>query len=207
MGGKLGIIRDPFGKKGKPTFLGSTTPMDFGWLSEGMVGELTLGDDGLLYGNVWTDNPTYDKDGSQTGWTMHKDLYVWDARELIAMAEAAYKNNKGNITKPFDLRLEKGVDKQTNKPYEKMVQINPPQRIEGLQSKSDPKEIDYFGWIYGLGKYSSAQMVNLGTSPNSDFYNLVTHPYYGSGEANNVYTDAMGISEREIIKKNPKWYV
>lgn len=84
----------------------------------------------------------------------------------------------------------------------KYVQTNPPQRIEGLAKDGDPDQIDYFGWIYGLGKYaSSTQMVHLGTSQNADYYHLVTHPYYGSGEANNVYTDMMGISEREIIKK------
>ena len=97
------------------------------------------------------------------------------------------------------LNLKPVIDDQGKTKY---VQTNPPQRIEGLAKDGDPDQIDYFGWIYGLGKYaSSTQMVHLGTSQNADYYHLVTHPYYGSGEANNIYTDMMGISEREIIKK------
>lgn len=113
MGGKLGIIRDPFGKEGEPTFIGSTTPMDFGWIGQGMVDQLTIGADGLLYGDVWTDNPIYNEDGEHRGWRLHKDLFVWDAKELIAMAEAYYLNNDGDISKPFDLKPVEGQDGRT----------------------------------------------------------------------------------------------
>lgn len=68
------------------------------------------------------------------------------------------------------LNLKPVIDDQGKTKY---VQTNPPQRIEGLAKDGDPDQIDYFGWIYGLGKYaSSTQMVHLGTSQNADYYYL-----------------------------------
>ena len=50
MGGKIGIIQDPFGKNGEPKYLGATSP-----IQGGAVDHLTLGADGTLYADVFMD--------------------------------------------------------------------------------------------------------------------------------------------------------
>ena len=195
-GGKLGIVKDPFGKKGDPVYLGATTPLgSYGYLIPGMIWDLHIGSDGKLYGNVWTDSYVYADDDTDKlnplATRLNKNLFVWDASKLVEMAEAAYKNNKGITSKPFDLKSENGKD----------VQISPPQKIDGTSSDG-VKTDDLFGWIVGIGKYAStSQVVNLKASGYSAYFDLVTNPYYGAGQDDNVYTDAMGISRTEIAKK------
>lgn len=160
-----------------------------------MIWDLHIGSDGKLYGNVWTDSYVYADDDTDKlnplATRLNKNLFVWDASKLVEMAEAAYKNNKGITSKPFDLKSENGKD----------VQISPPQKIDGTSSDG-VKTDDLFGWIVGIGKYAStSQVVNLKASGYSAYFDLVTNPYYGAGQDDNVYTDAMGISRTEIAKK------
>ncbi|MGQ0710116.1 MAG: matrixin family metalloprotease [Rhodoferax sp.] len=85
-GGKLGIVQDPFGLKGKPRYLGATLPLD----GYGIV-NLSLSDDGkVLLGQLKggfgvnilqsTQNPHYNQ--------------AWDTHELIKAALAQSENER-----------------------------------------------------------------------------------------------------------------
>ncbi|MBC3936228.1 cadherin-like domain-containing protein [Undibacterium sp. CY7W] len=79
VGGKLGIIQDPFGKKGDPKFLGSTLPLDgYGIrnLSVSEDGKVLLGQ---LYGGYGTDNPNVQKE---------HQTHVWNVDAMIDAALA-----------------------------------------------------------------------------------------------------------------------
>jgi hypothetical protein len=79
VGGKLGIIQDPFGKKGSPKFLGATLPLDgYGIrnLSVSEDGKVLLGQ---LYGGYGTDNPNVQKE---------HQTHVWNVGAIIDAALA-----------------------------------------------------------------------------------------------------------------------
>ncbi|MDH3210065.1 MAG: Ig-like domain-containing protein, partial [Burkholderiaceae bacterium] len=65
IGGKIGVIEDPFGEHGAPKFLGATTP-----IVGGAVEHLTLGADAKLYADVFLEDVI-----SGTS-RMHKSLFV-----------------------------------------------------------------------------------------------------------------------------------
>ncbi len=79
VGGKLGIIQDPFGKNGTPKFLGVTLPLDgYGIrnLSVSEDGKVLLGQ---LYGGYGTDNPNVQKE---------HQTHVWNVGAIIDAALA-----------------------------------------------------------------------------------------------------------------------
>jgi hypothetical protein len=89
IGGKIGVIRDPFGKKGAPKYLGATTP-----IPGGSIKELSLSETGSLFAEVWIDEGA----GMGSG-AMYKSLFVWNAGALI---QAALEAQGRTIASPFD---------------------------------------------------------------------------------------------------------
>ena len=88
IGGKIGVIQDPFGKtKDGPKFLGATTP-----IVGGAVDHLTLSADGKLYADVFLEEVT-DVDKA------FKSIFVWDAASLI---QAALDEQGKTLSKPID---------------------------------------------------------------------------------------------------------
>jgi hypothetical protein len=85
IGGKIGVIQDPFGEA---KYLGATTP-----IVGAAVEHLTLSDDGRLYADVYYYNDVLD-DGS-----LHRSLFVWNASALI---EAALTSEA--VSSPIDRR-------------------------------------------------------------------------------------------------------
>ncbi|MEQ1526180.1 MAG: hypothetical protein ABL911_05515, partial [Gallionella sp.] len=141
IGGKIGIIQDPFGKNGEPVFLGATTP-----IVGGAVEHLSLGADGKLYADVLVDEQT----GPGT-WRVYKPLFVWDAPALIQAALDA-KARGQTLTTPID-RI-KGITGAAGQ-----VAAAIPQRYNGAQAG------EYFGWMYGIGTYTDTT-VNVAAQGN-----------------------------------------
>ncbi|TXT38223.1 MAG: hypothetical protein FD135_3044 [Comamonadaceae bacterium] len=128
IGGKIGVIADPFGKQGKPFYLGATTP-----IVGGTVDHLTLADDGKLYADVFIEEVT-----SNTA-TMYKSLFVWDAGQLVQAALDAQARGQ-KLTTPIDrVTGAKG-------------QVAVPARYDGAVSGQ------YFPWIYGIGHYNDPNL-------------------------------------------------
>jgi hypothetical protein len=127
IGGKIGVIRDPFGRQGAPKYMGATTP-----IPGGSIKELSLAEDGNLYAEVWIDE----------GWglnivgRMFKSLFVWNSGALI---QAAIQHEGQLLSKPIDLSGG--------------VQFVAPARYDTVQGS------EMFGWIYGIGNYSSREEV------------------------------------------------
>ncbi len=79
IGGKIGVILDPFGRAGGPRYLGATAP-----ISGGSIDKLALSSDGkFLYSNVVIDEML-----TGSGTRISQSLYVWDAQVLVRSALA-----------------------------------------------------------------------------------------------------------------------
>ncbi|MDK2126880.1 tandem-95 repeat protein [Parachitinimonas caeni] len=89
IGGKIGIVMNPFGRGGKPpVYLGATTPV-----AGSAFEKLALGEDGTLYATVWNYQPNYDIQAD----LMSYSLFTWNASALI---EGAINANKSeNLAK------------------------------------------------------------------------------------------------------------
>ena len=87
IGGKIGVIRDPFGEQGAPTYLGATTP-----IVGGSINQLSLSSDGTLYAQVWMDDATSPVE------TMSQSLFAWNTAALIQAAI----DHKGAASTPVD---------------------------------------------------------------------------------------------------------
>ena len=128
-GGKIGVIEDPFGKNGKPRYLGATTP-----IVGGSIDHVSLSA-GKLYADVWIDEAT------EFGSRMYKSLFVWDAPGLVKAAREA-KNNPGFLKSSIPIDRVSTSDRDQI-PYAK------PSRYDGAVNNDNK-----FGWIYGIGAYS-----------------------------------------------------
>lgn len=184
IGGKIGIVQDPFGKNGKPVYLGATSP-----IQGGAVDHLTLGADGTLYADVFMDEV------SDQGSLMFKSLFVWDAAELIKDALAAQARGQ-LLSKPIDR-----VAGQLGQ-----IAAAKATRYDGANATQE------FGWTYGIGAYSvpgviqnlnvqhQDPLVAIGNSVNSAWDAVVVRlkQIFDYTPPNNGLTDAWGISDRAI---------
>ncbi len=136
IGGKIGIIQDPFGKAGGPKYLGATTP-----IVGGSIRDLSLATDGSLFAEVWIDEGAGLNMGSGQ---MYKSLFVWNANLLVQAAVQA----TGPKSKPIDR------DPTNNN------QIVTPHRYDDVAPGVK------FGSIYGIGNYNQNEdLVFLATVP------------------------------------------
>jgi len=137
IGGKIGIVQDPFGKKGAPKFLGATTP-----IVGGAIDILSLGSDGkTLLAKVWLDEAT------ETGSRMYYSLLKWNVESLI---KAAIANTDQTI--PVDLI--KNGSTYTPKPG---VQ---PQKFDGALPTDNINNGTGFGVIYGISSGKQLNVIN-----------------------------------------------
>ncbi|HZX33542.1 MAG TPA: Ig-like domain-containing protein [Rhodocyclaceae bacterium] len=84
IGGKVGVIKNPFGANGQPpVYLGATTP-----IVGSAVRRLSLAADGSLFADVWNYEPNLDLNAA-----MSYSLYVWNAPKLIQGAINAYQRD------------------------------------------------------------------------------------------------------------------
>ncbi|MCX6130865.1 MAG: polymorphic toxin-type HINT domain-containing protein, partial [Proteobacteria bacterium] len=126
IGGKIGIVEDPFGSA---IYLGATTP-----IVGGAVDHLTLAADGKLYADVFMYN-----DVANNG-SMHNSLFVWNASTLIQSALDSRKDNQKTTT-PIDRFA--------------AIQGMAGQRTPAIPQRYDDRgDGRNFYWTYGIGAYS-----------------------------------------------------
>jgi len=128
VGGKLGIVKDPFGQQGDPEFLGATLPLD----GYGIV-NLSLSEDGkVLIGQLkgtYSGNILSEESLSQKPSQSH----AWDVKALIAAA----------LAQPSQDRLRKHIS-LTDSPNAEQSIADPASEFKGtIGTAFDPE------WIYG----------------------------------------------------------
>ncbi|MDS4014742.1 MAG: Ig-like domain-containing protein, partial [Candidatus Accumulibacter sp.] len=85
IGGKVGIIQNPFGRNNRaPVYLGATTP-----IVGAAVRKLALTEDGTLLADVWNYQPNLDLEAP-----MSHSLYAWNAYELVQGALNIHQSNR-----------------------------------------------------------------------------------------------------------------
>uniref|UniRef100_UPI00262BDF4C polymorphic toxin-type HINT domain-containing protein n=1 Tax=Propionivibrio sp. TaxID=2212460 RepID=UPI00262BDF4C len=139
IGGKVGVIQNPFGRNGQPpVYLGATTP-----IVGSAVRRLSLAADGTLYADVWNYEPNLDAQAP-----MSFSLYTWNAPRLIQGALADYARDSQR-TYPLDRDLPS--DPYSSQP----APLNPeliPNRYDDIGNGETFK-----GWI-NLGNYQEPGM-------------------------------------------------
>jgi len=124
------VIKDPFGYSTGPQYMGATSP-----IVGGTISNLSLTRDKLLQAEVMVEDLTGSDDFS-----IRKSLFVWDAAALI---EAAVQHaDKG---KKLSLAIDRG--EPDKKPYGEPIPELVPVRFDS------PEGGDDFRWMYGISNY------------------------------------------------------
>ncbi|MBV8658658.1 MAG: Ig-like domain-containing protein, partial [Burkholderiales bacterium] len=140
IGGKLGIIENPFGLNGQPAkYLGATTPM---------VGsafqKLALGADGTLYATVWNYESNLDLNAPMT-----YSVLTWNAAQLIQGALQAPQTAGWTTSFPIDRNFPKFF---TNG-YTTQIPALTPARYDG------PAADTSFVNVEGIGGYNAPNTI------------------------------------------------
>ncbi|EHU1210218.1 tandem-95 repeat protein [Acinetobacter nosocomialis] len=106
IGGKIGIIQDPFGYYGEPMFIGSTIP-----IIGASIETLTITDNGLLQASVWMDEMGGPDDSYYS--RMFRSVFVWNVQDLLDSADRFIKAGKVDTQKPIDAALPSRFDDLT----------------------------------------------------------------------------------------------
>ena len=131
IGGKIGVIEDPFGT---PIYLGATTPIPGVALNQ-----LTLDQNGMLYAVGFVDDTSGLYSSAET---MYDSMFVWNAGQLIQAALNAQKAGQPTST-PID----------RTSPTSAQNPAVTPARYDGTGLTA----AQLFGSIYGIGTYSAPQ--------------------------------------------------
>ena len=129
IGGKIGIIKDPFGYKGKPEYLGATSA-----INGGAIKSLTLTNEGVLEANVWM----YDEPAPEGGSASKHTIFTWDAGALLSIATSGKMENK---SQPID---------RESIPSKYFSSTQYPEAIPKRFDTPDGVKDHEYGWIYGL---------------------------------------------------------
>ena len=166
IGGKIGIIKDPFGRKGKPEYVGATSA-----INGGAIKRLTLTDKGVLEAAVWMyDEPAPDGNGT----TSKQTIFTWDAGALLTLAGAIE-----NKSQPID-RV--GIPTKYN-PQAQFGEAIP----KRFDSPDGVKEHE-FGWIYGLeSNNSELQSLGILKPTNIDVEKIVDNTILPNNNASVMY--------------------
>ena len=128
IGGKIGIVKDPFGT---PQYLGATTP-----IVSGAIDKLSLAADGkTLLGSVWLEE--YGAPGSGYHSRFYHALLKWEVDTLI---RAALETTDKTV--PIDLI-------KNGNTYTPKLGVQP-QKFDGALPADDAGNFTGFGWIYGI---------------------------------------------------------
>lgn len=139
LGGKIGIVKDPFGT---PIYLGATTPIVGAALDKLSVTTDLLGNQ-YLYASLLEESFNTNPASLVYSWFSGAGL-VWDVNKLIKAAEQAYAANVPNHF-PLDLKptpIPSVVNGQTVSSYASKLGAQPT-KINTLGSQT-------IGWIYGM---------------------------------------------------------
>jgi VCBS repeat-containing protein len=135
IGGKLGIVKDPFGT---PIYLGATTP-----IVGGSIDKLALSGDGsTLYADLFIEEPG--APGSGVFSTMKRSLLVWDAQALVRAAAVQGRA----LTTPID-------QTQSGRNFTPIPALQP-NRFDGPNANTG------FQWIYGVALNNTLATLDAG---------------------------------------------
>ncbi len=133
IGGKIGVIQNPFGANGNPpVYLGATTPIPGVALNQ-----LSLDGNGNLYASAFVDDTSGQYTNGQPSELMYDSLFVWNAAALIQEALVAQKAGQP-LTTPIDRAA----------PASPQIPALTPVRYDGTSAQQ------MFGDIYDVGSYS-----------------------------------------------------
>ena len=134
IGGKIGVIEDPFGTNGGPIYLGATTPIPGVALNQ-----LTLDQNGMLYAVGFVDDTSghYSPDEM-----MYDSMFVWNAGQVIQAALNAQAAGQP-LTTPID----------RTSPLGAQIPAATPARYDGTGLTA----AQLFGSIYGVGTYQTQE--------------------------------------------------
>ena len=138
IGGKIGIIRDPFGVNGTPTYLGATTPIPGVSLNQ-----LRLDSSGMLYATSLVEDTSGHYTNGYESDLFYNSMFVWNASQLIEAALDAEDDDRGQRY-PIDQANGKQMPEVTPARYDVPVAGAP-----------------LFGAIYGTGGYNASQTPNI----------------------------------------------
>ncbi|MDB5858372.1 MAG: hypothetical protein JWQ76_2061, partial [Ramlibacter sp.] len=130
IGGKIGIVKDPLGKKGQPQYMGATTPIPGVALDK-----LAVSPNGkMLMANGFVE----EMGGPDSGYysRMYQALFVWDLEGLLKAAVDARADATARITHPIDLKVQG-------------TSFVPRDRAQP-QRYNTPGGDSGFAWIYGM---------------------------------------------------------
>ncbi|MEA9606616.1 polymorphic toxin-type HINT domain-containing protein [Xanthomonas campestris pv. plantaginis] len=152
IGGKIGVIRNPFGLNGKPAqYLGATTP-----IAGSAIDKLSIGADGILYAGVWNYETNYNMFAPMT-----YSMYTWDAASLVQAALTANSDAiqgmlRGRGIDPATMPIDRDYNLGSQNGIGQLIPEVTPRRYEG------PTADQGFGWIHGMASYNvSGIPVNL----------------------------------------------
>ncbi|MDZ4253493.1 MAG: hypothetical protein U1A72_13070 [Sulfuritalea sp.] len=161
IGGKIGIVQDPFGEKGAPVYLGATTP-----IPDVALDQLMLDQKGMLYasGFVVDYSETYAKN-------FYRSVFVWNTSQLVQAALDAQQAGR-KLTVPIDRNGAGGASSQYSAVTPARYDTTPDGKL--------------FGWIYGMGTYSSKQATPTLTLQNLPNLEALAPGIYAAAKDNAV---------------------
>jgi hypothetical protein len=132
IGGKIGVIQDPFGTNGAPVYLGATTPIPGVALNQ-----LSLDQNGMLYATAFVEDTSGQYTGGNASDMMYNSMFVWNSTQVIQAALDARQAGR-NLTIPID-----------------RTSVFDPQLPAVIPARYDTAgNGKLFGWIYGVGSSS-----------------------------------------------------
>ena len=143
IGGKIAVIRDPFGYHGQPQYIGSTSAIE-----GAAIRHLSMTADGKLLANAWFNDEYRPQEGI---WRSAHSLMVWDAAALLTRAEEDFASGAWNQSKPIDRPAIPGLIAQNGVPATPQKQI--PALIPGRYETANGT--DALGWIYGIENHDA----------------------------------------------------
>ncbi|MFT5960936.1 MAG: VCBS repeat-containing protein, partial [Burkholderiaceae bacterium] len=163
IGGKIGVIQDPFGEDGDPVYLGATTPIPGVALDQA-----TLDQNGMLYASGFVEDTSGQYSGGQYSDMMYRSIFVWNASQLVQAALTAQQSGR-KLTLP--------IDRDGSGAQSRQYPAVTPARYD---TAGDGK---LFGWIYGMGTYSSRQAVPALTLQNLPYLKQLAPSIYAAAQS------------------------
>ena len=188
IGGKIGVIEDPFGRNGQPRYLGATTP-----IVGAAIEHLTLAADGKLYADAFIDEEFVTKDdaGQERSINrMYKALFVWNTANLIQAAidaQVRIQQDSQSASTPIDRK--RGASEQ--------IPEAAPARYDRLTTSPDAPSL---GWTYGIGAYTvPGRDIALVRATNTDLI-ATRGPFAPPQPAvdDNATTRFLGITDADV---------
>ncbi|WEI17185.1 tandem-95 repeat protein [Acinetobacter proteolyticus] len=178
IGGKIGVIQDPFGYYGEPTFIGSTIP-----IIGATIETLTVTDDGLLQASVWMDEMGGPDDGYYS--RMFRSIFVWGIKDILDSADKFIDSGKVGTQKPINAALPSRYDDLVGQNIFNNA-------VKTIQSYSHEHKS-----IFDLDGY-------LLSEPEAELPPESTPPTTDSGDYSQLDIKSMGVAGNSLVREYAK---